>query len=179
MRKKAFTLVEILVAISIIGALASISIFYLRSVKEKQRKAEVRSNISLISLAAQSMKADIGVFPGGEKYLQVKNKQLSIASAGMTQYYSGPTVDVWGGSYMFNYQYKSMHVCKGSGSPTACTNIYFDQIAAYSMGPNKTSTANNANTCDDIYKSLYKEPISAGVTEVEGCAGGFKGTVVE
>jgi len=62
-RKKGFTLIEILVVIAIIGILTSISIFALNNARRQGRDGRRKSDLESIRAALELFKADCNVYP--------------------------------------------------------------------------------------------------------------------
>lgn len=68
-RLNGFTLIEILVVISIIGILVSLSLFGIQNSRKSARDAKRKSDIESIRSALEMYKADNGVYPDGLSYL--------------------------------------------------------------------------------------------------------------
>ena len=62
-RKKAFTLIELLIVIAIIGILATLIIVFLGDASAKSKDASIKSNASHIKTALERYKADKGKYP--------------------------------------------------------------------------------------------------------------------
>jgi prepilin-type N-terminal cleavage/methylation domain-containing protein/prepilin-type processing-associated H-X9-DG protein len=63
-RRAAFTLVELLVVITIIGMLMALLLPAVGSARESARRAQCQNNLRQIGIAAQAFQADFNAFPG-------------------------------------------------------------------------------------------------------------------
>lgn len=63
MFKKAFTLIELLIVVSIIGILISISIFGLMGARESARDAKRKSDLEMVRSGLELYKSDCGTYP--------------------------------------------------------------------------------------------------------------------
>ncbi len=73
MRQKGFTLVELLVAIGIIGILSSIAVVSVSNVRAKARDAKRVADVKQIQIGLEAYLNDKGEFPGFQGNLGVKN----------------------------------------------------------------------------------------------------------
>ena len=95
--KRAFTLIEILVVIAIIGVLATIIIINLTGAKNRSKYARVLSDMQSISTAIKSYQVDNnGIYPA--------NTAVGVKPAGMTPYFP----EIWpqtpcGSSYGYKF----------------------------------------------------------------------------
>jgi len=63
MLKKGFTLIELLVTITIIGMLATLSLFALQNARVQGRDAQRKANLETIRSAIEFRRADCGTYP--------------------------------------------------------------------------------------------------------------------
>jgi prepilin-type N-terminal cleavage/methylation domain-containing protein len=66
-RNKAFTLIEMLVVISIIGILAGLTVGVSKLAGDKMRRSRVKAELQAISMAIDAYKAKFGVYPPDNK----------------------------------------------------------------------------------------------------------------
>lgn len=124
-RNHAFTLVELLVVITIIGILATIIIVSYAGVKEKARKSKARGEVSAFVVAVKMMKQDTGEYPnhlnsfceenivGGGGFTTeypVSDAHVGLLQQGTFSNWHGPymeaiTEDPWGNDYKFDPDY--------------------------------------------------------------------------
>jgi prepilin-type N-terminal cleavage/methylation domain-containing protein len=62
-RPTAFTLIELMVVIAIIGILAGLIVYLLPGVKEKQVRGRVKTELAMLVMAIEGYKAKIGFYP--------------------------------------------------------------------------------------------------------------------
>jgi general secretion pathway protein G len=133
-KELAFSLIELLVVMAIIGILASIILAAAKGVQNKGARSRAQAEITAIAGALESFKADNGDYPansaagslalvtnlmpsgGGKVYFEFRSKYTN----------SSGWIDPWGNNY--NYVYTN-------GAPNNGTNNY-----------DLWSTAGNANT---------------------------------
>lgn len=104
LRKNGFTLIEILLVVAIIGALAAMVVPRLTGRSEKAKEAMARADIQAsLATAIKMYEIDMGAFPTSSQALGA----LSTAPGGATSW-SGPyiektPVDPWGRPYQYKF----------------------------------------------------------------------------
>ncbi len=83
-RRRAFTLVELLVVISIIGVLAAFTLVGLKSVKRTQKISSAKVEIREIELAIENYKAKYSAYPPGNNFGNPLLSQLYYELSGTT-----------------------------------------------------------------------------------------------
>ncbi|MEI6892562.1 MAG: prepilin-type N-terminal cleavage/methylation domain-containing protein [Pontiella sp.] len=142
--KKGFTLVEIIIAVAIMGLLASAGgVVIHKSVTHARIKA-AESELAIYSCAVLQLAWDTGKWPNGEVRTQAGGNEvwdLSSEAAGLMvegsdnvypnwngPYYEGVTEDPWGNSYFFDPDYRIdgvMRIVIGSLGPNGVgRNVY-------------------------------------------------------
>jgi len=76
MSKKAFTLIEMLVVVTIIGILVSISVFGLLGARENARDAKRKSDLETLRSGLELYKSDCGVYPATANFILSSATQL-------------------------------------------------------------------------------------------------------
>ena len=97
--EKAFSLVEIMIVIVIIGMLAGVVSLNVRSYLDKAKQNTARQEISTICSALESFYADAGRYPTNEEGLDLLTKTSEKFPRPLL---TGQPVDPWGHSYQFN-----------------------------------------------------------------------------
>lgn len=76
MKNKAFTLIELLIVLAIIGILSTISLFAISGVRESARDAKRKADLETIRQALEMYKADIGNYPQSPPNLSTYLQQI-------------------------------------------------------------------------------------------------------
>jgi prepilin-type N-terminal cleavage/methylation domain-containing protein len=106
--KKAFTMIELLVVVLILGLLATIAVGVFTTQVERARFAAARSTISAIELAVNRYQLDLGVFPPSGSGLAAPSvfpadgcgfMQLAVMHS-MSGTSSAPASKLWQGPYL-------------------------------------------------------------------------------
>lgn len=95
-RTKGFTLIEILVALTIIGVLLTFVAPYIFDRPDQARQLKIKSDFLAISTALNLYKLDNGTFPTVETGIEI----LSDATGSGKNYLSETPVDPWGTPYI-------------------------------------------------------------------------------
>ena len=177
MRKRnnqnAFTLVELLVVIGIIGLLAAMATVAVKIAQQKARMAKAQSDIDEIYKAISAMANDTNTWPGHQTIGQVNSGSgneicadgcafgLSESQAGIVATngsYSGwngpymhqiPT-DPWGNEYFFDTDYQVTVDGEPCNGGVGCINV----VVVGSYGPD--GIGNEQYNGDDIIKIVAK-----------------------
>ena len=121
-RRNAFTLVELLLVLTILAILAGIVLPHLAGRGEQARETAAKSDIASISSALGMFEVDNGFFPKGRTGLQALVQRPSNAQNWHGPYLENKTtlpIDPWGNAYVYE--------CPGKHNPNG-----FDLM---SMGP--------------------------------------------
>ena len=147
---KGFTLIELIIVITIIGLIAASILFSINRARQKSRIARAQADLDQIAKAVVLLELDTHEFPGhilmGEESTEVIS-DLTTPSAGIMQTdgdyenWQGPYIqniskDPWGQNYFLDYIYS----LNGQNQPVVG-----------SFGPNKIGPDE-----DDIVKGFYK-----------------------
>jgi prepilin-type N-terminal cleavage/methylation domain-containing protein len=184
MKKRGFTIVELMVVISMITILASISVVGIRSAREKSKINKAKADVSRLALAVHNLYADTREYPGHMKRLEYRSGggfgddghgwfHSSSSKAGLliddsdTPYpnWKGPYFDSsiigddpWGRKYSISYAYNA-------------PDSQFRHVAIYSVGPIDTNTSYSGGGsnvfCDDIYKTLKVTNVSTEKIKID------------
>ncbi|MCF7818055.1 MAG: type II secretion system protein GspG [Kiritimatiellales bacterium] len=151
MKKSAFTLIEIMIVVAIIGLLAGLSSLALRKGQKTAKINEATTRLQMMSAAILQLAWDTGRLPNGQLRTKAGSTEvwdLTRASAGLLSASStytewkGPYIDEigndpWGNPYFFDPDY----LIKG-----------VNHIVVGSFGPN--GQGQNLYDSDDIYVLL-------------------------
>ena len=99
-RRRAFTLVEMLLVITIIGILAALVVPKMVGRSEQARQAAAHADISSIKTALDAFEVDNGYYP---KSLQDLFQQPSNAKNWHGPYLDNVPQDPWGNPYVYTY----------------------------------------------------------------------------
>jgi general secretion pathway protein G len=119
MKKNGFTIVEIMLVVSIIGTLAAMGTLAIRKAIEGSRINEAQTELEMLSAATLQLAWDTGRWPNGQKRTQGGTTEIwdiSPAKCGLLStdgtynewkgpYYEGETKDPWGNPYFFDPDY--------------------------------------------------------------------------
>jgi prepilin-type N-terminal cleavage/methylation domain-containing protein len=167
-KPKGFTVVELLIVVSIIGILASVVISRVNTVRAKANIVKAQIEMNQISNAVELLASDTGLNPGplatkfapGECFSPADPNEvfLDTPAAGISSTdgnfpgWDGPYMDVpldpWGNQYIFDEDYEC------TGVPVGCENVSptTPHRAIVSGGPNGSGI--NAYGADNIVKIL-------------------------
>lgn len=81
--KKGFTLIEVLVAVTIIAVLVSIGVVSYSSVNKRSRDAKRKGDVEQLRSALEMYRADIGSYPnlGGGSWVDASGLSVTLVSA--------------------------------------------------------------------------------------------------
>lgn len=97
-----FTLVELLVVITIIGILTGLSIFGLRGAREGSRDARRKTDLELIRSGIEIYKSDCGVYPSSLGQTLVGDDSTPSCASSNTYIASIPKDPVTGSAYPYS-----------------------------------------------------------------------------
>jgi prepilin-type N-terminal cleavage/methylation domain-containing protein len=141
--QKGFTIIELMIAMAIIGILAAIAIPNFLSYREKSKIAHAESELKGIELAITDLALDTRLWPtgnpagdasAGDQVWDLGNPAVGVvANGGGWQDWFGPylievPIDPWGNNYFFDEDYDldgTDHVVIGSFGPNGVgPNVY-------------------------------------------------------
>ncbi len=119
--KRAFTLVEIMIVVAVIGLLAAIAIPSFLKARQEARINIARNDLRIISAAIDQLAFDTGQWPGGTvagvvadaEMLDLNHGDVGIvANSGIFTRWQGPYMEVveldpWGNPYWFDPDYNT------------------------------------------------------------------------
>lgn len=185
LKRKAFTLVELLVVMAIIGTLMSVSFVGIQAARERSKKSKAKTDVGRIGLAVSTLYSDTRKYPGGSSGLStyygaldstgkpfVKNYECFLNDNGCAglinqgtygtiwkgPYYKGSILDPWGKTYVIDYDYYGP-----SHTSSAATDVVRQVVNSYGRdwnGNTNPDLAPGMYTCDDIYYELNSIPIN-------------------
>ncbi len=148
MKKRGFTLVEIMVVVGIIGLLAGIGVPAILKGVQSSRIKEARIELEMISTAGLQLAWDTGKWPNGQPRTaggSAERWDISEARCGLLgtdgtynewkgPYYDGEIKDPWGNPYFFDPDYLVdgvMRVAVGSFGPNGVGRNRYDSDDVY------------------------------------------------
>ena len=147
-KKQGFTLIEIMVVVTLIGLLGALAVMAVTKAHQKALQKQVETELNLLSAAVLQMVWDTGKWPNKAIRTQsgsVEIWNISPAAVGLLAtdgsydnwkgpYYEGALRDPWGQPYFFDPDYRVNGV---------------NHIVVGSFGPNKKGR--NLYDSDDIF----------------------------
>jgi general secretion pathway protein G len=106
-RKRAFTLVELLLVLVILGVLAAIVVPKFAGRSEQARVTAARTQISNFSMALDTFEVDNGYYPRGRDGLQALVQRPGDAPDWSGPYIESIPNDPWGNPYIYEYPGKN------------------------------------------------------------------------
>ena len=102
-RRRAFTLVEMLLVITIIGILAALVVPKMMGRSEQARQTAARADIAGVKTALDAYEVDNGYYPKSRNSLGDLIQQPSDAKNWRGPYLDKVPVDPWGNAYVYEY----------------------------------------------------------------------------
>ena len=123
MKKKGFTLVELMVVIVIMGILVTIGTFAFQSSQKKSRDSRRKSDLNQVTKALEMYNTDVGVYPAGGTVGTVDaGKIIGCVNA------SGTTVTCSWGSGFTNALKSVVYMVKLPKDPNSSQTYYYERI---------------------------------------------------
>lgn len=170
MKKRGFTVIELLLVIAIIGVIASLAVVMVREAKGKSQNAKAAADLKAFQTAIAILQADTGKWPNGCPPESTANPEIFLdqPQAGLVAQpaigdqgggctwtaedlakWKGPyvsvTKDPWGHPYYFDPDYSIYLNCPAQ-TPEALT------VAVLSFGA--TGYPTTLYDCDDVFLRL-------------------------
>ncbi len=158
MKIRGFTIVEIMIAVLIIGILLAIAVPMLSKIRQESKIDEAESDVEMLVAAVRQLAWDTGKWPGGADRLEVSAEcwDMSTDKAGIlgndgtydSDKWNGPyarevKTDPWGNPYFFDPDYYP----NGMGSNPKLAVVG-------SFGPN--GSGKNVYDDDNIYSVIER-----------------------
>ena len=143
-RRSAFTLIELLIVIAIIGILAAIAVPQFQNARVRAQVAQVKAELRTLALACQSYHIDKGMFPPhydlGPRLKYFLHGILSTPIAYLSP--GGNTLDPFnvydGQLQVYDCTYVSATNSTNADNPTGRDRNLPDTLMVTSVGPDKT-----------------------------------------
>ncbi|MBI3396850.1 type II secretion system protein [Candidatus Woesebacteria bacterium] len=168
--KYGFTLIEMLVVITIISVLLAISLFGIQGVRESSRDAKRKSDLQLIASGLELYKSDCNKYPSS---LPVSGPLVGDGSSttclSANTYISAvPTDPVTGRSYNYFYLSPNSYKCFRWAGPSPCTQQtqFFPTSADCNAGCTNDSGCTDPPFCSQVTGGTYE--ICAALENVSG-----------
>jgi len=139
MRKSAFTLIELLITVAIMGILFSISIFALTSARSSGRDGKRQADLQSIASALEIYRSDCGVYPSPSSGRVSNPLTGSEAACAGNNYMQEVPQDPQGGVYLY-------------ARPTATSY----ELCAHLEGGSGTETCGGSSNCGSGMTCNYK-----------------------
>lgn len=169
---RAFTLIELLIVISIIGILSAFTFGALKMVKQRQYRQTATAELKQVELAIERYKAAYGVYPPSNTNNPAKNQlffELSgtIASGGNYQTLDG-AVTVLATDYSLAFNVGGIINCtKGSGEDAALAKSFLPGLKANRMadvssitGPGVKLLVTSVRGPDEAYQPVGLQEVN-------------------
>lgn len=145
--RRGFTMIEIMIAVALIGVLAAMGALGLSKARESARHEQAVADLEMLNAAILQLASDTGKFPGGIPRNTIGNPETTdlttpaagiLANDGSFPHWKGPYIhrisrDPWGSRYFFDPDYW-------------CDGDYRSVVGSY--GPNRNG--NNVYDSDNI-----------------------------
>jgi type II secretory pathway pseudopilin PulG len=156
LKRKHFTIVELLVAISIIAVLAGMLVGGLGGAQEQGSKAATKADILKLEMAIEQYKRDNGAYPWATTNFSDLNSSLSNPTVAELLKYesftvngSGEAIDAW--ENVIRYIPSTAYT--NTLGIQIFDNVHYNPTSfqLISIGPSGPDDPTNTNTSDDIY----------------------------
>lgn len=101
--RKAFTLVELLLVVTIIGILAGAVLVNFRGQTDRAKESRARNDIQTLETALNMHEIDVGDYPSSDQGLQALSSDSGAAGWNGPYLRKSITRDPWGNEYVYQY----------------------------------------------------------------------------